>query len=392
MSWFRLTMADIESFYKGVGGHPFMTVEDLFEFAKADGTITSSTTGYRNPIYGALLWRQLNTEANVFGAIPKTSWPRSGWRVKTDWAISSASNLGIAETDNIPNPVYPPVATVKATPKVLAADFEISEVMEAIAEVSQDDIWGAVDQLRTDLGAEFVKMINRQILSKAIGSDDASSTASPGNNLTELDRIVSSIDEATAYTVTASKVNIYDIDRSSASWANAVVKYSTTGQDLTDDLIRQTLAEARQKGANTNVIITGYDTYAKIQGLYMNFVRYVPLAETKVQFGINGIETATGMDLGINVAALYGIPLIQAVDTPNDGTGKLSRIYMLDTTDPEGYGIPRLSISVLRPVEYFETRDYALLQKFAVRGVYRFAGEVTARFLPGQAKIRDLNE
>lgn len=392
MSWFRLTMADIESFYKGVGGHPFMTVEDLFEFAKADGTITSSTTGYRNPIYGALLWRQLNTEANVFGAIPKTSWPRSGWRVKTDWAISSASNLGIAETDNIPSPVYPPVTTVKATPKVLAADFEISEVMEAIAEVSQDDIWGAVDQLRADLGAEFVKMINRQILSKAIGSDDASSTASPGNNLTELDRIVSSIDEATAYAVTASKVNIYDIDRSSASWANAVVKYSTTGQDLTDDLIRQTLAEARQKGANTNVIITGYDTYAKIQGLYMNFVRYVPLAETKVQFGINGIETATGMDLGINVAALYGIPLIQAVDTPNDGTGKLSRIYMLDTTDPEGYGIPRLSISVLRPVEYFETRDYALLQKFAVRGVYRFAGEVTARFLPGQAKIRDLNE
>jgi len=390
MSWYRLTMADIEAFYKGLGGHPFFTIEDMYEFAKAAGTIESTLTGYRNPIYGALVWRQLNAEANVFGALPKTNWPRSGWRVKTDWG-NTASSLGIAETGTLPQPTYPPITTVKATPKVLTINFEISEVMEALAEMSKDDIWGAADQIRADYGVEFIKMINRQLLTMAIGTDATSTTASDGYNLTTLDRIVSSTDEVTQFASTvAGAEDIYDIDRSTATWANAIVKYSATGQDLTDDLIRTTLAEAREKGANTNLIITGYDTYAKIQGLYMNFIRYVPLAETKVQFGVNGIESATGLDVGINVAALYGIPVIQAVDTPSEGANYVSRIYMLDTSDPEGYGIPRLSISVLRPVEYFETRDYALLQKFAVRGVYRFAGEVTARFLPGQAKIRDI--
>jgi len=390
MSWFRLTMADIEAFYKGLGGHPFFTIEDLYEFAKAQGSITSTTSGYRNPIYGALIWRQLNTEANVFGALPKTNWPRSGWRVKTGWSVNAASDLSIAETGTLPETVYPPITTVKATPKVLTINFEISEVMEALAEVSKDDIWGAVDQVRADIGVEFIKMINRQLLTKAIGRNDGESSSSDGYNLTALDRIVSSTDEVSDFSITAGSEDIYDIDRSGASWAQPVVKYAASGQELTDELIRNTLAEAREKGANTNIIITGYDTYAKIQGLYMNFIRYVPLAETKVQFGINGIESAVGMDLGINVSALYGIPVIQAVDTPGDGDGYVSRIYMLDASDPEGYGIPRLSISVLRPVEYFETRDYALLQKFAVRGVYRFAGEVTARYLPGQAKIRDI--
>jgi len=206
-----------------------------------------------------------------------------------------------------------------------------------------------------------------------------------------LDRIVSSAAEASTFApATTGAEDIYNIDRSAASWSDAVVKYDTNGQDITDDLIRETLADARKAGGQTKVILTGYDTYAKIQGLYMNIVRYTPLGETKVKIGINGIETGEGFDFGVNVASLYGVPLIQAVDTPNDGSGFASRVYFLDTSDFEGYGIPRLSISVLRPVEYFETRDYALLQKFAVRGVYRFSGEVTARFLPGQAKIRDI--
>jgi len=41
-------------------------------------------------------------------------------------------------------------------------------------------------------------------------------------------------------------------------------------------------------------------------------------------------------------------------------------------------------------VEYFESRDYILLGKFVVRGAYRFIGELVARFLFGQGKIRDI--
>ncbi len=395
MSWIRLTMADIEAFYKGIGAHPFLSVEDLFEFQKTAGAVESGLIpDYRNPIYGALIWRQLNTEANAFGVLPKTNWPRSGWRARKDWA-TTAADIAIAETGAIPNAVYPEVSVVRATPKMAVLTFEVSDIMEALAEQSADDIWGSVAQMRADMGIEFVKMINRQILSRAIGRTDATTTAGAGYQLESLDRIVASKDEYDAFglTVGSSAYNVYNIDRSTDTWANAVVKYSTdaTGQDLTDDLIRETWAEARQKGAQSNLIITGYDTYAKIQGIYTNFVRWTPMGQAKIRIGINGIETVEGHDFGINVASLYGMPLIQAVDTPNEGiSGFASRMYILDTTDLEGYGVPRLSISVLRPVEYFETRDYALLQKFAVRGVYRFAGEVTARFLPGQAKIRDI--
>jgi hypothetical protein len=160
---------------------------------------------------------------------------------------------------------------------------------------------------------------------------------------------------------------------------------------LTDALIRDVLTGTRAAGGNTNVIITGYDTYAALLGLYTTFVRYMPLSETKAQFGVNGIQTAAGLDVGINIAALYGIPLIQSVDCPKGGgTGEISYMFFVDASDPENYGFPRLSISILRPVEYFESRDYVLLNKFVVRGVYRMIGETVARFLSGQGKLRDI--
>jgi len=115
------------------------------------------------------------------------------------------------------------------------------------------------------------------------------------------------------------------------------------------------------------------------------------MSETKAQFGVNGVQTAAGLEAGIQIASLYGIPVIQSVDTPNDGSGSISRMYFLDCSDPEGYGFPRLGISVLRPVEYFESRDYVLLNKFVIRGAYRFVGEVVARFLYGQGKLRDIS-
>jgi hypothetical protein len=195
-------------------------------------------------------------------------------------------------------------------------------------------------------------------------------------------------------------INVYNLERVKAdgtrgadAWSDAVVKYSPDGLELSDELIRQTIADAEKRGAFPNVIITGYDTYAKILGLYINFARYDVLnKDVKVQFGMNGVETAEGIDAGIKIASIYGIPMIKAVDVPREtDTDKyLQRMFILDTSDPENFGDARLGVSVLRPIEYFETRDFALLEKFAYRGMYRMAAEVTAKFLPGQAKIRDI--
>ncbi len=379
----KLTQYDLESFYAGLAGHPFLSLGDIYEIQKTAGEVSTAVgQSVYNQAYGAFVWAQLNQEANAFGMMPKTTWPRSGWRVKTGSAASDASDLAITETASLPNAVYPEIATVRATPKIEVETFEVSDVLEALAGVGVDDIWGSVAQVRAEVGVEFAKMLNRQILEKNTSAGGA------GSQLESLDRIVGSYDEKMNCS-DVNTANIYNIDRdTAASWADSVVLHNNgTARELTDSLVRQLLVETRKKGANTNVLLTGYDTYAKIQEIYTTFVRYNDLGTMNVQFGINGIETAAGAQLGFQVATLYGLPVIQAVDTPAD---TIQRLYALDLTDTEGYGLPRLGISVLRPAEYFETREFLLLNKFVIKGAYRFVGEVTARGLAYQGKLRDL--
>lgn len=364
-----ITIEDIELFYTGAMGHPFVLHSDLVDIMKAAGTVTTETTGILNRVYGALIWSQLNQEANVFGALPKTTWARSGWRVKTAFAESTLSNIALTETSQLPNPVYPSIELVYAKPKIHAMVFDVTDVLEALATQSSDDVWGAAHQIRAEIGTEFIKHLNRILLA---GS-------SVTNAFTSLNDVVDN------------SALIYNFSGSRPSWAQSVVNSSATLRPLTDTLIRDVLRACRQAGGNTSVIITGYDTYAALQGLYMTHIRWTPLASTKVQFGVNGVSTAAGLDAGIEIASLYGIPVIQSADVyKGTGSGEISYMYFLDTSDPEGYGFPRLSISILRPVEYFESRDYVLLNKFVIRGVYRIVGETTARFLPGQGKLRDI--
>jgi len=377
-----LTIRDLEMFYMGLSGHPFVDFADVVEIMKAAGEISTGLgTAIYNQVYGAYVWAQINQEANVFGMLPKTTWPRSGWRVKT--GLSTTENtLGISETSALPSAVRPEIATVKANPKVQVITFEVSDVVEALVEVGLDDVWGSVNQVRAEMGVEFAKLLNKQLLK------DIETPA--GYMFESVDRVCGSADELDSQGKDPALANIYGINRQTNTWANAQVLHNSgTLRDLTDELIRELLNECKKAGANTNVILTGPDTYAKIQGIYMNFIRYLPMSETKVQFGINGIQSAEGLDAGIRVAALYGLPLIRSVDVPKDGDG-IHRIYALDTSDPEGYGLPRMAISVLRPVEYFETRDFLLLNKFVIKGAYRIVGELVCRTLPYQGKLRDL--
>jgi hypothetical protein len=381
-----LTPLDLEYFYTGTPGHPFVVHADLLDMIdiqKALGTVETATTGVLNRIYGALLWAQMNQEANAFGMLPKTTWVRSGWRVKTEFAVSNFTDIGLAETASLPPSRIPEVRTLYATPKIHVQVFDVSDVVEALASVSADDVWGAAHQVRAEIGVEFAKQINKALLAK---------TYDPAGRpvIDTIDRIVSNDAEFSG--AQEGWEDVYDIDRTTNPWANAYVDMSSTLRDLTDFLIRNLLMNTRARGANTNVLLTGYDTYAVIQGIYLTFARQGnPMTVDRAQFGINGITTAEGSNMGIQIAKLYDIPLVQSVDAPKGtGSGEISYLYALDISDPEGYGFPRMSISVLRPVEYFESRDYILLGKFVVRGAYRFVGELVARFLFGQGKIRDI--
>lgn len=397
MSWRVLTIKDLEYFYTGALTHPFLNPEDLQMIAKDVGTVgTALGTPYFNVVYGYQLWLQLNREMNAFAMLPKTTWARSGWRVVTAWG-TTANAIATSETGALPQPTYTTLQVLKTTPKVQALSFELSTVLEDLAGLSQDDIAMNMHNARIVRGMEFGKLLNQQLLLRAIGrnASDSYGVSDIPNNLLPIDLIVSGYPESTLAvggSAIGSKVNVYGADRSSGeSVLDAYVDYSPDGTNrtLTDAMIRNAIQKARARGGNPTVVLTGYDTFAAIQGLYMTFIRYLPMSEAQITFTMNGVSTAEGANVGIKVAALYGLPLITSVDTPSDPNG-IQRIYILDTSDVEGYGVPRAGLSVLRPIEYFEGRDIVYLGKSVIRGVYRFVGDTVFRHLAGQAKIRDI--
>lgn len=385
---------EVLAFYRGVPGHPFLGFYDMMEVMKSAGTVTTDLgTPYFNRIYGQYVWTLLNKEANAFAMLPKTTWIRSGWRMFVDWARASEDELGVSETGTLPAAAYPQLETARVKPKIEMHVFEISNVMELLGQVSQDDVWGVMSQIKAFAGQEFIKQLNRQLLKKAFGEatdgSDSILEAEDGTRLLSLDRIVSSSAEASAVGA-AGYEDIYGIDRSASSWADAYVKMDlTNGVQLTTQVIYDTLKELRVRGANTNVILTGPATEAYIWGMWVDFIRLLPMSESYVTYGVNGVQTAKGIDAGVKVASIQGIPLIVSVDIPKD-SGQLERVYFLDVTDTEGYGVPRGGISILQPPSYYETDLFLLMNKYIRRGAYVMIGETTFRAPRFQGKIRDL--
>ncbi len=413
----------------GVAGH-VMTFQDVMQFYTTQSLVpqlapyndeyikamiyTGMGTNVWNGVYGAQAWYQLNTESNLFGILPKLNWDKSGYRVITNF-VQQANTMGIAETGNLGTPEVPTIDIVKVTPKIQQTPFEVTDIVEQLAKVSQDDMYANLDTLRQYFATMHIKNLNINIGAKAVGSNVATSNSGTTNLQFEtLDRIVSSYAEGTGVGLTSATTptlaEVIDpyagaVDRSGGASAfdsyvtSASGEYGTLGA-LTDQIIRDTIQGVKYNGGRTNVMVTGYDTYANIQGIYQNQLRYMNFGELTYQTGINGVETNSGLDVGLKASTVYKIPLVEAVNTTTDNTSGVfdtsasgsSRIFLLDTTDAEGYGDSRLSISILRPTQYLETtdRDFILLNNIAYEGLYFTIGEVVCRFFGAQAKIRDI--
>jgi len=369
------TIEDLENLYYGKGAE---------YIAKADAPVLSTTTGVYNAVYGAQVWAQLNQEANAFGILPKYPWTRSGWRVIT--ARSSASVIGgVAENATLPETTKPSFLEVSTKPKTVVHTFDVSEVQEFLATESDDDAIGDMAFMRQYKGIEHKEYINKMLLM------DVDTLA--GDNFESIDRVCSAYSEVNAGLCGANDADIYGIDRdAAASWADAYVSHNSgTDRSLTDEIIRTAMYNVRTNGGNTTVLLTGEDTYSVIQGLYDPQVRYSVLGEATVKIGVNGIDTKDGINVGIHVASLYGVPIITSKDVAKD---TISRIYLLDTSDPEGFGIPRLGFKVAKPTQYFEAGismgDPFSINRLGNEGMYRTMGELICTFFKAQGKIRDL--
>lgn len=371
------TMGDLERYHYSDAGQNYINIQK-------DAPVITTTAGVYNAVYGAQVWAQLNQEANAFGLMPKYVWTHSGWRVITTAAGSTADG-GIAEDGDIPATIKPTFAEVSTKPKTVAHAFDVSEIQEFEADLSEDDAFGSMAQMRTIMAVKHKEAINEMLL------EDVNTTADDA--FESIDRVCSSYTEVTDNSLGANDADIYGLDRdTSTGWYHAYLDgNSGTARVLTDSMLRSAIDNIGEVSGNTTLILTGYDTYAAIQGLYDSQVRYNVLQATKAKIGINGVETADGIDTGINVTSLYGIPLFRSSDVTKD---TISRVYFLDTSDPEGHGKPRLGMKIAKPTQYFETGmnvgDPFAINKFNSEGVYRTVAELICFNFKSQGKIRDL--
>lgn len=365
------------------------------QMVQKDAPVLSTTSGFYNPVFGAMAFSQLNNEANVFALLPKQPWDKSGWRVVSADA-GTAGYGAVAENGAIPDTIKPTITEVTATPRQVAHAFDVSFIQEGLVKKSKDDNMGDMEFLRGYFSTLHAKRINEMLLYDADTLPNDLDSSGTNYAFESIDRVTLSTSAVANLGYTTDDEDIYSIERGTNSWADAVVdENSGTDRYLTDDLIRDNLATLETAGAKTNIILTGNDTKWRIFGLYENQVRYPGVLEknASVRIGINGVETEEGQGVGIRVALVYGIPMFTSQNVEKD---TISRIYLLDTTEDPSTGIPRLFIALLYPTLYFESGMSAAnpspfaVNRFGTEGVFYTAGELICTFLAAQGSIRDL--
>lgn len=375
------------------------TINELEEYfygsdiTKADAPVLSSTTGVFNAVFGKFVWDQFNQEANTFGILPKTVWKKSGWRLATARAGSTADG-GVSEGGAIPDSIKKTYAEVTNGLKTVAHNFENSEIQEYLASV-EDDAAANLTQLMQG-GATKHKEAMNQMLLRDVSALAAAATANYAgiDGFESLDRVISSDSEEDAFGGTyTSFFDIFGLDRDSATTYDSVVDHNSgTDRDLTDSVLRSNIYDIKEAGGNTTVMNTGWDTINATIALYIDQLRYSNVvSESKVTVDVNGIQTEEGLNAGFRVSSVYGIPMIASKDVTKD---TLSRIYLLDTSDPENAGEPRLTLSIAKPTRFFEAGINRgtpfVIDKFTTQLLYETVGEIKCTRLDLQGKIRDL--
>lgn len=351
--------------------------------AKSSGPVSTATTGVYNAVFGAQAWSQLNQEANTFGCLGKVPWGRSGFRVKKARS-TSLPTAGVAETGTIPATTVPDYQEISYKPKLAAMSFDNTEMQEFLVEEADDDNYASMAQLRYDVALDHKEDLNA-MLNVEFGT-------LAGNKFESIDRVTASSVEQAACGETAGDEDLYGVDRSTYTWFNAQVGHnSNVDRTLTDTIIREFDDTVAAAGGMTQFLQTGWNTQAAISGLYQSQVRYNPLGVANIKASVNGIQTKEGIGAGLRVITVYGYPLIISKDTVKD---TLSRIYFLDTSNPEGYDTPRLCIKIAKPTQYFEAginqgTPFAI-NAFGNKGLYRTMGELHCPFPAAQGKLRDL--
>jgi hypothetical protein len=345
--------------YRGQG------LAEAMALARADAPMLTTTTGMFNAIFGELAFMQLNNQANTWNALPKKPRNNSGWRIRTARGFTLGTG-GVADAGTVPATVKSTVVEVTAKPKLSVTSFEIGVMTNLL---DGDDRY-TFDEERKSKAEDHIVDIDKQLMG------DVDTVA--GNNWESVDRVCSSQSEE-AGCLNPGDADIYGLDRSAGTTYDSYVDHNSgTDRALTPTMMRTAVTSIMQNsGKQPNVIITGYDTYAEILKIFDSQVRYT--TETKIKLGVNGVETASGSDIGIEARAFMGIPIIQNQNTVVDGK---SRIYFLNTDT--------VYLGVTMPTQYFESTNVLDRGVLTKKAMYMTIGELVCTQFSANGKIRDI--
>ena len=176
------TIQELEAFYYGEG---------IGMINKTDAPVLSSTTGVFNAVFGQMVWATFNQEANTVGVIPKTVWDKSGWRLQTARAGSTADG-GVAQGGAVPDTIKPTFQEVTNTLKTNAHTFEVSEHQEYFSQ-HEDDATADLAHMREVMGVKHREAMNQLLLADASAEAAAASADYTGKvGFETIDRVISS--------------------------------------------------------------------------------------------------------------------------------------------------------------------------------------------------------
>lgn len=346
--------------------------------------LSSATSGILNKVFGRSMWVQVNQSNNAYGHLPKTQVRRGvpyGWRAKT--AFGSSAKGGQTE-GTVPTAVAPSYSEVAPTIKEHSTQMRITGMQQDLAE-GPDDAYGMLADIVSELAVEHAREFERAI------TTDIDTAA--GVHLESLDRVSASSANQAAIGWTAGDEDIYGIDRSASTWADAVQTVSVAGATITTAAIDAILRQVHQNGGNTVAILTGWDTWANLSQLFEPRGRFDLRYSAAAGPGVGGIASPEGAAISTFINEYQGRPIL-ASDLVVADASELSRLYFEDISNPEGYDKPRLGVDVLRPTQMYMAgeRSGTTPQSIGFVGDSVLAvtrHELGCRFFKAQGQLRD---
>jgi len=441
------TIADLEAQTYGTGA----TGQLSNDLLKAAGTVSgihgghvqqgANTTALYNQIYGQKVWSMLNRECNALSIIAKRPYTSSGWRVlsdrpaggtgnKLDLSLAKGTDIdggtdallggqtlrsdyigGVPENARLDNradglvPLQPTYQTLFTSPKVIAHQFNFSELSMEMAAID-DGIGDIRAQMREDMGKHHAEVQNQMLVMPLEDYDPKVAYATPANRIdlgyTSLYKVITSTEELVemaangANSLTASATatdisHIYGTNRDAGSFLDSQVSFgagylSAEARAMTLSILNSMIRDLRVNGGSPKVILTGYDTLQTLSDLLQAQERFMDRKE--IVPTVNGVRGVKGSEVGFRVSTYYDIPLIPVAAMPSTGENGdcISDMLFLDTD--------HLWLSVMKPTQYFED-GISNGNPFGVgtlgnKALYRTMGEVGCSYFKGQGKVTNL--